>query len=263
MKKLIGICLAVALLYAVPALAAQWPEGCSPAKPYAGVPEADFTKTIGYMLTYPKDGVEIAGGCRKLRIMLPRTDVKAGQGSVTLTCVDDGKAWTIGFDDAGYITQRDMDEAELNSLMWGSGTCFEITLPVSLGKNRHYTVAMEADCIISNDNAVSNAARTGEQWDFTTDDAYGIWDMEYVREKADGSYEGEIISPVAGDEIRMNVALGGGIEKAVLQALSDVEFDVMEITQSGEASGRVTGPNASWRAIFYDSNGQIVDAVQS
>ena len=264
MKKLIALCVAVALLNVAPALAAEWKDGRSPEQPFPGKPAADFTRSVGYIMVYPHSAVATEGGCRRLRIWLPRMDVKAGHGSVIVKCVDDGTTWTIACNDSEYVQQRDMDEEELNYLSWGSGTCFEITLPVSLSQYCDYTVEMEADCIISNDNAVSNPARGPEKWSFATDAAYGMWDMQYVREKADGSYEEGIMSPTAGDEIRMNIALGGGVAKAVLQPVSGVEFDESEreIRQSGAATGYVTASNPTWRVIFYDANDEIVDAVQ-
>lgn len=263
MKKLIALCLALALLYAVPASAAQWAEGCSPAQPYPDVPPQDLSKTIGYMLFYPSNGMDVVGGCRMLRIILPRTDVKAGHGSVKLTCVEDGTTWTAVFNDTDYVSQRDMDEDELNYVIWGSGTCFEIMLPVSLSQNCNYTVEMDADCIISTDNAVSNPVRGADKWHFSTESDYGIWDMEYVRANAKGGYDVAIRNPVEGDEIHLTVALGGEAVQAVLKSLADVEFDEVVITQSGEVTGHVTGPNASWRAIFYDANGQVIDAVET
>ena len=260
MKKLIALCLALALLYAVPAFAAEWKEGRSPAQPFPGKPAADLSQSLGYIMYYPQRGLDTAGGCRKLRVWLPRTDVKAGHGAITLTCVDDSSTWTVDFNDTDYVILRDMDEDELNYLSWGSGVCFEVTLPISLSQNCDYTVSMAADCIISNDNAVSNPL---VEWSFSTDGMYGIWDMEYIRPKSDGSYEGEIVTPAQGDEVRMNVALGGEVTRVVLQPINDdVEFDEAIINESGEATGRVTGPNPSWYVVFYNASNQVVDAVQ-
>ena len=265
MKKLIAVCLTLALLYAVPALAAEWTEGRSPEKPFLGKQAADFTQTIGYMMYYPQErlGIEaVEGGLRKLRIWFPRMDVKAGHGSVTVTRVDDGATWTIACNDKDYVTQRDMNEEELYYLMWGSGTCFEITLPVSVSYDCVYTVAMDADCVIDNDNNLSTPAQGAEKWTFRTNADYGIWDIEYVRPKSNGDYEHEIMSPSAGDEVHMNLTLGGDAALMALNVLGDIEFDKHAYSENGEIVGYVTGPNPRWQAVFKSASGDSINAVQ-
>ena len=258
MKRLIALFVALTLLYAVPACAAQWPEGRSAAKPYAGSPEADFTKTVGYMMFYPRTGVEVVGGLRTLFVYLPREDVKAGDGELTLRSDEDRATWTVKFSDGEYVRQRDMIEAELNGLMWGGGTCFEITLPASVKLNRHYYVDLGRDCIISNDDTVSNPELSGESaWNFTTEADFGVSEMEYRRGSTGG-----IVTPAAGDEIRMDIVLGGEAAMAVLYQYSGADFAETTFTQSCEVTGSVTADDPDWGVLFFDASGNQVGVVQ-
>ena len=258
MKRLIALFVAVMLLYAVPACAAQWPEGRSASKPYAGSPEADFSKTVGYMMFYPRTGVEVVGGLRTLFVYLPREDVKAGDGELTLRSDEDRNTWTVKFSDTDYVRQRAMVEAELVGLMWGGGTCFEITLPVSVKLNRHYYVDLGRDCIISNDNTVSNPELLGDSsWNFTTEADYGVSEMEYRNGQKSG-----IVSPSEGDEIRLDVVIGGEAAKAVLYQYSGADFGDTTFTESCEVIGRVTGEDPDWGVLFFDANGNQIGVVQ-
>ena len=263
MKRLIALCLALMLLYAVPASAAQWPEGRSASKPYAGSPEADFTKTVGYMMFYPRTGVEVVGGLRTLFVYLPREDVKAGDGELTLRSDEDKATWTVAFSDTDHVRQRDMIEEELVGLMWGGGTCFEITLPVSVSLNRHYYVDLGRDCIISNDNTVSNPELPGEKsWYFSTEADYGVSEMEYRRALSSGGYDSGIVAPQAGDEIRLDVVLGGEATMAVLYQYKGADFGQTTFMESGEAIGTVTAEDPDWGVLFFNASGEQVGVVQ-
>lgn len=263
MKRLIALCLALMLLYAVPACAAQWPEGRSPSQPYAGKPEVDFSKTLGYMMFYPRTGVEVVGGLRTLFVYLPREDVKAGNGELTLRSDEDKSTWTVAFNNTDYVHQRDMIEEEMVGLLWGSGTCFEITLPVSVGLNRHYYVDLGRDCIISNDNAVSNPELPGENsWFFSTEADFGVSEMEYRRAQSNGGYDSGIVTPKAGDEIRLDIVLGGEATTAVLYQYSGADFGVTTFTESGEVIGTVTAEDPDWGVLFFDASGNQVGVVQ-
>ena len=263
MKKLIAICMALMLLYAVPASAAQWPEGRSASKPYAGKPEVDFSKTVGYMMFYPRTGVEVVGGLRTLFIYLPREDVKAGDGELTLRSDEDRSTWSVAFSNTDYVRQRDMVEEELVGLMWGSGACFEITLPVSVSLNRHYYVDLGRDCIISHDGTVSNPELPGEKsWYFSTEADFGVSEMEYRRALSNGGYDTGIVTPAVGDEIRLDVVLGGEATTAVLYQYSGADFGVTTFTEDGEAIGTVTAEDPDWGVLFFDASGNQVGVVQ-
>ena len=263
MKRLIALCLALMMLYAVPASAAQWPEGRSAAKPYEGVPEADFTKTVGYMMFYPKTGVEVVGGLRTLFVYLPREDVKAGNGELTLRSDEDRSTWSVAFSNTDYVHQRPMIEEELVGLVWGGGTCFEIALPVSVSLNRHYYVDLARDCIISNDNKVSNPELSGDSsWHFSTEADFGVSEMEYRRALSNGGYDSGIVTPAVGDEIRLDIVLGGEATTAVLYQYSGADFGVTTFTQSGEAIGTVTAEDPDWGVLFFDASGNQVGIVQ-
>ena len=262
MKRLIALCLALMMLCAVPAMAAQWPEGRSASKPYAGSPEADFTKTVGYMMFYPRAGVEVVGGLRTLFIYLPREDVKAGDGELTLRSDEDNAKWTVAFSNADYVRQRPMAEEEMVGLMWGSGTCFEITLPVSVKLNHHYYVDLGRDCIISFDDSVSNPQLPGEKsWYFSTEADYGVSEMEYRRPQSNGGYE-STVTPSVGDEIRLDIVLGGEAAMAVLYQNNGADFGVTTFTENGEAVGSVTAEDPDWGVLFFNSSNEVIGSVQ-
>ncbi len=262
MKKLIALFVALLLLYAVPASAAQWADGRSPQQPYLGVPAVDFTQTLGYMMFYPNAKMDVGTGVRTLFVYLPREDVYAGSGELTLRTQEDRDAWTIAFNDTQYVHQREMVEDELVSMQWGSGTCFEITLPVSVKIDRHYYVDLARDCIISNDNTVSNPARDGEEtWSFDTKSEYGVSEMSYRRMLADGSYEEGIVNPQPGDEIRFDLVLGGEAKTAALFQLSGANFTTASYTESAEVIGSVTEDDPAWGVLFLDASGNQIAQI--
>ena len=53
MKRIIALAI-IGMLLMSSALAAEWPEGCSPAQPYARVKEVDLTQTMGYIILFPR-----------------------------------------------------------------------------------------------------------------------------------------------------------------------------------------------------------------
>ena len=131
MKHFIAI-LMVFVLCLGTAYAAEWPEGTSPAKPYKGVREADLDKIMGHMLEYPKVGDPAELYCDTLYIYLPREDVALGEN--TMKVLDEnGEYISVSFNDADHVRLVPLDEETLSDLMWGSGVCIEILLPVSLG----------------------------------------------------------------------------------------------------------------------------------
>ena len=54
MKKLIALVLAALLTLGGVCLAAEWPEGCSPSQPYSKLKAVDLTRTMGYIMLYPR-----------------------------------------------------------------------------------------------------------------------------------------------------------------------------------------------------------------
>ena len=258
MKKILALLLALTLCGA-PALAANWAEGRSPAKPYAGVPEVDLATQIGYMVFYPndKEGYDLKNGGRTLHIYLPRDDAEAGEGRLFLA-TQDGEVWRTAMNNTESVVRREMTERELDSLLWGGGTCFEITVPKSLELGKSYFVNIEKGAIVANGGAVTNPDIGGtDSWKFDVTGDYGVSNMEYRRPVDGGKYEGEIASPVVGDEVRMDVTLAGDAKMAVLYANhGSVSFDGTMVEESGEVVGKVLADDPSFGLVFLDAEGK-------
>ena len=262
MKKLLAMFLAM-MLFAVPAFAAEWGEGLSPAKPYPSVPEVDLTSSIGYMQFYPnaKAG-DNALGQKTLFIYLPREDVQAANnGSLILRSADRGEEWRVTFSNKDYIRMRPISEFGLEGLMWGSGVCFEIMLPVSPRLGASYTVELQPLCIVDAAGTIGNPAIT-DTWAFEAFGDYGVSELEYRRPKGDGQYEGGIGQPKAGDEIRFDLVLGGDAVLAALYVRSGAEFVLTNFTESCEVIGTALDEDPYWGVIFLDADGEVLQQVE-
>ena len=151
MKRLFVLMVVCVLLTgSCAALAADWTEGRSAAQPYAGVPAVDLNTTIGYIMMAPRAKLPVDHFCNTLQIYLPREDVAVGKGKLMLYASQDGgrgeQVESIDFENSEAVVFRPMTEAELESLIWGGGTCIEIHLSVSLAFDRQYYVLMEEGC---------------------------------------------------------------------------------------------------------------------
>lgn len=253
MKKLIAICL-ILLMVTASASAAEWEDGLGPNQPYQNTPPVNFDETIGYMMYHPNNTMSVAGN-NLLFIYLPRDDVKAGSRYLTLRSADQGEEFRVAMNDTQYVTERPMEEGELDMLMWGSGTCMEIRLPVSLRVGTTYYVDMEDNCIVDEARKIANNAVTSTDtvgWFFTTIADYGVSAQEYRRPTEEGEYESGIIATQAGDEVRFDLVLGGDAKSASILPYGDVQFDVSFFTESCEVIGNVTGENPDWEIIFWD-----------
>ena len=91
MKRIIAILL-VCMLLGSAAFAAEWPAGRSPSQPYSGNPPVDLTKTMGYIILFPRTKLPARTFCDVLQVFLPREDVELGSGTVRLMQMVDGKA---------------------------------------------------------------------------------------------------------------------------------------------------------------------------
>ena len=76
MKHMIALLLAAMLAFTGGALAATWPEGCSPERPYEGLPKVDLNEKMGYMVMYPKAELPAQRFCDTLFLFLPREDIE-------------------------------------------------------------------------------------------------------------------------------------------------------------------------------------------
>lgn len=264
MKKLLAMLLVLVLCSAT-ALAAEWGEGRSPSKPYAGSPEVDLSQQIGYMMFYPNAKMDLQGGGKTLEIYLPRDDVEAGEGTLYLA-TEEGEVWRTVFNNTESVVKRDMSEYELNSLLWGSGVCFEVTLPKSLELGKTYFVNLDKGCIVANGGEVVNPTIGGtDAWRFSVTGDFGVSLVEYRRpiasedeQPAEGEveYENEIATPQPDDIVRMDVVLGGDATMAVLYANhNSVGFDQTMIEASGEITGTVLTEDPSFGLVFLDAEG--------
>ena len=271
MKKAIVLALALMMLVSV-AQAAEWAEGTSPSQPYPGVPKINLEEQIGYMMFYPKDKPEqgvklgVENACQRLYIYLPREDVKAGSGTFYLCSeeVKRGELWKTAMNNTAAVTQRPITEEELDSLLWGSGTCFEIKLPQTLELGTTYFINMERGCIIT-DSGVDNPEVGGtDAWRFQLEGEWGVSKMTYRRPLGGGKYEEDQLTPQAGDEIRFDLVLGGDAVAAVVNRFQDesVEFEEQYFTESCEVTGIVTKENPQWFVTFLDASGNALNRVE-
>ena len=249
-----------------------WREGMSPAKPYAGVPEVDLTERLGYMMFYPTDKEPADCACQELCLYLPREDVKAGEGKLYLGAEgEDGALWSTPMNDADAVAVRPMTENEKQSLLWGGGTCFVIKLPRSLELGKTYFVNMERGCIWTADGKLDNHEVGGKKtWRFTLAGDYGVGGLEYRRkigeasgESSEAEYEAGILKPVAGDEIRFDLTLGGDAAMAVMYGYNEsVNFSTVMYEESAEVIGEVLEDSPAWGVMFLDENGDELKRVE-
>lgn len=258
MKKFIAIFL-ILLMVTATASAAEWEAGLGPNRPYENMPEIDFEQNIGYMFFHPNTAMSVAGS-NMLLIYMPREDVKAGAGTLTLFSSDEGEEFSVSMDDTAYVIQRTMFEDELADLLWGSGTCFEVLLPVSLRAGTTYYVNLEKDSIFDEARSIGNPDIISDaqtNWHFTTIAEYGVSAMEYRRPVDEDTYEHQIIAPRAGDEVRFDLLIGGDVKCATIvipQSVNGcIDFEKVIFWESCEVVGQVTGDAPIWDVIFWDT----------
>lgn len=264
MKKVLAILLMVMLLAGV-AFAAEWTEGRSPSKPYLGHPEADFSRSIGYIMRFPNVKVGEKGYCDHLTVYLPREDVTIGRGQVKV--YEDGHSGAVAsvdFRDAGSVVQRAMTEEELDSLLWGSGVAFDVYLTESLPVGRDYHVTMDSGCICTEDKKLSNPALKGsDAWNFSVTGEYGVQNLYYASYNAERKTTGsKHIQPTAGDRVSFKLVLGGEAKTALLYcADKSVSFDQTMFTESGTYVGSVRANEVNFGVVFLDENLSTVGYV--
>lgn len=268
MKKLLAICL-VLLLFTASA-SADWGEGLSPAKPYPSSAEADLTTSIGHMLFSPNARIS-AAGVKMLFVFLPIDNVITASGELIYSSKDQGEEGHVLFDDAESVYIRPLTEGERESLMWGGGTCVEITLPVSLRLNASYSVEMTRNCIVNGETMIGNDLVGPNQkikWDFDITSEYGVSEVEYFRVDENGEEVGGIVMPQPGDQVRFNLELGGDAVAAALYVYDNgvednngVDFEFNYFEESCQVTGEVTMEHPAWGVIFLDAEGNDIDFV--
>ena len=263
MKRIAAWILVALLLCTGVAQAAEWAEGLSPSMPYKDMPEVNLEEKLGYMMFFPRVGNAVENACDRLYIYLPREDVTAGEGTFYLLNEQDGLIWSTAMNNTEAIRQRSINEAELDGLLWGGGTCFEIELPKSLELGKPYFVNMTRGCIVAA-NGVENPQIGGtDSWAFTVEGDYGVSAMEYRRPKGGASYEEQILKPEAGDEVRFDLVLGGEAVVASIYDLNNsVDFLTTTFTESCEVIGDVTSDELAWGVIFLDAENNVLSRVE-
>ena len=239
------------------AQAAEWADGLSPSRPYENMPEVNLDERLGYMMFFPNAELSMEGACQQLFIYLPREDVVAGESTITLMSEEDGEVWSTAMSNTEAVIQRAITEDELDGLLWGGGTCFEIRLPRTLELGKHYYVNMARGCIVAQNGKESLQISGEESWSFSLQGEYGVSGMEYLRK------DEPVLTPQAGDEIRFDLVLGGDAAMAAIYQYNDTaDFLVATFTESTEVTGTVTAENPTWGVAFMDEQGAILSQVQ-
>lgn len=267
MRRWMAVALILALLIPT-AMASEWKDGRSPAKPYAGLPEVNLEETLGYMMFYPNNKIPYPHNCRALQVYLPRRDVKAGSGTFYLCSEENGEEVRYAFNDEEHVTLRDMTAEELDALLWDDGVCFEIRLDAPLKMQGSYFVNLEENCIVTEDGKVGNVTIGGtDSWAFETSAEYGFENLTYRQplpgeeeteeEVEEAEIEYEILpEPIAGVEVAFDLVLGGEAKMAVLYWLDDsMEFETTTFTENATVTGRILKEDPAWGIVFLDENG--------
>lgn len=206
MKKLIALVLVAILVMGGTCLAAEWPAGCSAAKPYTKLDEVNLNKTMGYIMLYPRLKLPVSQFCDVLEMYLPREDLVRGFGMLHLYenvagSSEGEEVCSVDFSNPDSVEFRKLSEKEMSDLMWGSGMCVEIHLPKSLefGNRLHsYYVLMDEGCFAASGGSVKSIAISKpEAWNPVINGDYGISGLYYLDapyvEKALGTPEPEML----------------------------------------------------------------------
>lgn len=260
MKKLLALVLVLAMCACASAMAAEWAEGLGPQKPYAASPEIDFNESFGYMMFLPVNGQWVAPGTSTLSIFLPREDIQVGEGELKLFSKEDGQMEEIAVS-AETLVQRAMTEAELEGLVWGSGTVFEVKLANPLEPNKHYYVQLSKGSIVSPDFEVASPALSGKKaWTFSTEVESYVESVSFLR-VVEGEEEPTVVeNPMVGDTAKVSIVLGEDAAAAALYcnagtfSTEETYFEESaETTLYFPANGEV-----EWGVIFMDAEGKLV-----
>lgn len=245
-KKIAVLALAMLLICAVTAQAAQWEEGLSPSRPYANVPEVNLNEQLGYMMFFPNAMAPAEHGCQTLFIYLPREDVKAGDGTFFLYAQEGDEVFSAPMSDPAVVTQREATEEELDSLLWGSGTCFEIVLPRSLQLGSSYFVNLENGAMVTESGVENFQVGDRDAWTFSVEGDYGVSAVAYAEGK-----------------VNFELTLGGDATQAVAYAFDDsVFFTETMFSESGTVTGTVNSDTPHWGVLFLDAQNNELNLVE-
>lgn len=259
MKRIFIICF-VMIMLCTTASAAVWQEGRGPEKPYSRVPEVDFNKTVGYMIMTPVKGSTVIPGTDILQIFMPRDDVQAHEGTLTLYNKTTKAKAEIGFASEA-VTARPMTEEELESLLWGCGTVFEIKLEKGLEPNCEYYVELSEGCIKSPDyEPVSQEYVGKDNWVFNTKTDNVVKNLKYYHEQDGREKTVNATNVKTGDKAKFSVVISGdAVMAAVYYTTGAIEPGDYWFSESGDSyvvfpqSGEV-----SWGVVFMNAEGGVV-----
>ena len=282
MKKLAALILACLLcMTAVPAFAAEWAEGLSPAKPSNLKPEVDLEKTVGYWLLFPRAGLNAERFCDVLEMYMPNPDIELGQGTATLWNAE-GEVCVLDFANPTQVELRDLEESELEAMHWGSGVCLEMHLPISLKFGENYYVTMDEGTLTTHNGAVKSMTIpysdkvdiTEQYWTPAVGGDFGISGLYYsapvaetetddeAAEEAEAAPAEPKYNPGKGDVINFDVVLGGDAKYAVMNSENgSVFFDTLEYDASGHVTGTITGDDMNWGVVFLNEEGAVLDYI--
>ena len=279
MKKLFMLLLVCALCLGSTAIAAEWREGLSPAQPYSGVPELNLKETFGYCFFYPSQvnaKMNVSYFCDVLEIYMPNPDVRIGEGTVTLWDADNQQVCTMDVSDPEEAQLRDLEEEELEWLMWGTGDCLELYLPISLEIGKGYYVTIDEGIMVNGNNikcpqipVVEGKPLENQHWVPVLNGDFGISNLYYSAAPAEESDEGEEAAeeaapapkyhPVTGDIVHFDILVGGDAVAAVLYSENNsVLFDTIEFETSGHVTGVITDDDVRWGVVFVDADNNPV-----
>lgn len=279
MKKLIALVL-VCLLGMTSALAAEWPEGLSPNKPYPNAEAVDFNKHLGYLIYWPRADWAAQRFCDVLEMYMPRDDIALGEGKVTL-CDSNGVVAEMDCADPAQVELRPMEEYELQQFPypWGCGQCLEVHLPVSLEFDKDdYYVMMDEGVLRDPANGNTNPPMNEKaKWHPLLQDEFGISKLYYTTPEAPADDdeeqtdapkvpEGDVTyttyHPAVGDIVVFDLVLGGDAKRAVVYSENDsVYFDVFEFDKSGTVIGTITDEDVGWGIVFLNEAGEALDML--
>ena len=275
MKKLLALLMACLMLTSA-AMAAEWADGLSAAKPYEGLREVDLTKTMGYIMLYPRTKLPAKLYGDRLQISLPRDDVELGEGTLRVYTSEGEEYCAVDFSDGESVEVRPLTEAELKGLIWGGGVCVDIRLPRTLGVGQDYYVLMDEGCFTAQDGRLPSLGIAAiEAWTPVVAGDYGVGGLMYTApveapepqdEEAGETEEAPApevhLNPEAGDVITFDLTMGGDAAAAVIFSENDsVRFDEMEYTSSAAVTGTVTQLPLNWGVVFLSESGEVLAQV--
>lgn len=193
-------------------------------------------------------------GQNELTVFIPRADVVAGTGSLTVNNAD-GSAWeTVSLSDSQKAAIAPMTDAELADKGWTEGTKAVVYLNSPLAQQSNYYVTLTEDAFMTADDTVhSEALAEPYYWTIQTTE-YGF----AVDKTTAGITAGSTVS----GQIMMD---GTPSTYARIENMdtSQVAFDAGEFTQSGSfnATFYTTG-DVSFQIAFYDvAEGNLLKTI--